>query len=285
MDWLQPWRRKAEKAVGETLQGEIATSVHVLDGRLGQEDAWFASHLDQAAVQCLEFLAEAGVALQDRRVCDIGCGDGLIDAGILQRSAAREFVGFDIAPGGSAALHQALKRHGYSTDSLSNFRMVQSGVTSIPSPDHYFDVAVSWSAFEHVADPTALLREVRRILVPGGVLFLQLWPFFWLQHGTHLWQWFPDGYANQLHTDAEIQARLTRDSETDPGWKQMMFDAYSTLNRFTVRDLEASLIDAGFEVKRFQLLTDTIQIPDNAEWCSSVDRAISGVKLVATTAG
>ena len=277
---MSRWRRKAQQAIDTPIE-EITDGAPVVDGRAGQEEAWFSNHFHQAAGECLSFLTEAGVLLNNRKVCDIGCGDGLIDAGVLQLSQAQEFVGFDIAPGDEVVLRAALKQREIDTDFLSAFSMVRSEIARIPWGDDYFDVAVSWSAFEHVADPTALLREVHRILAPGGALFLQLWPFFWSQHGTHLWQWFPDGYANQVHSEEEIRRRIEEDEVTEAGWKQMMLGAYDTLNRFTVNDLEASLIDAGFEIKRFQLLTDTIQVPDGAEWRSAIDRSISGVKLVA----
>lgn len=53
-----------------------------------------------------------------------------------------------------------------------------------------YDVVVTWSALEHVAEPVSMLREIRRILRPGGVLFLQLWPFYYSDRGSHLWPRF-----------------------------------------------------------------------------------------------
>ena len=37
-------------------------------------------------------------------------------------------------------------------------------------PDHYFDVVTLWDVIEHTYNPLAILKEVRRILKPGGIV-------------------------------------------------------------------------------------------------------------------
>lgn len=256
----------------------------MIDGRDGQEQAWFDSHFHQAASECVGFLGDAGVSLIGKRVCDIGCGDGLIDVGVINLASPAEFVGFDIAPGDLSTLRERLMACGERPELLDSFTMRKSEPVALPWRSDYFDVAISWSAFEHVSDPEGLLRDVHRVLSPGGIFFLQLWPFYWSEHGTHLWQWFPEGYANQRYSDAEIRARIADDSVTPPEWKSMMLGAYETLNKITVHTLEQALLSSGFEVRRFQLLSDVIHVPEDAPWVSVIDRAISGVKLVAVKA-
>jgi ubiquinone/menaquinone biosynthesis C-methylase UbiE len=47
-----------------------------------------------------------------------------------------------------------------------------SDATSIPVPDACFDVALCTEVLEHVPDPIAVVRELGRIIAPGGRLLL-----------------------------------------------------------------------------------------------------------------
>ena len=109
----------------------------------------------------------------------------------------------------------------------------------IPAEDHSFDVVVSWSAFEHIADPASVLREIRRVLTHHGVLFIQLWPFYDAAHGTHLVDWFPEGFAQHRHTDEEIFARVRSRGDQELGAR--LIDIYRTLNKITLDDLGDAL--------------------------------------------
>jgi len=51
----------------------------------------------------------------------------------------------------------------------------------MPLEDGSFDVVLNTQVLEHVDDPSAVLREFRRLLVPGGELWLTA-PFVWELH-------------------------------------------------------------------------------------------------------
>ena len=60
---------------------------------------------------------------------------------------------------------------------MSNFAKERYGVTVFPGvledarfDDASFDIVTMWDVLEHVPDPMATLREVKRILKPGGFL-------------------------------------------------------------------------------------------------------------------
>lgn len=51
---------------------------------------------------------------------------------------------------------------------LTDFRVCRA--EALPFPTNSFDLATANMVFEHLSDPVAALAEIRRVLVPGGVL-------------------------------------------------------------------------------------------------------------------
>ncbi len=102
--------------------------------------------------------------VQEKRVLDIASGEGY-GSHILARSAAC-VTGVDIS--GEAVA--------WSTEQYAceNTRFLRGSVTRIPLDDASVDVVVSFETLEHVAEEEqkAMLREIRRVLVPGGLLIL-----------------------------------------------------------------------------------------------------------------
>jgi len=112
-------------------------------------------------------------------------------------------------------------------------------------------------------------------------VMIQVWPFFHSKHGSHLWQWFPDGYAQLLH-DTEVIDRTVRESpESGPAWVDQILEAYGELNRVTVDDLHRYLMLAGFTIAKLELLTEPVHIPRELAFLPPSLLGISGVKLLA----
>ena len=57
---------------------------------------------------------------------------------------------------------------------VPNLRVLQMDATKMFFQDNQFDVVFSKNAFEHLPDPAAVVSEIRRVLKPGGVMFIGL---------------------------------------------------------------------------------------------------------------
>lgn len=98
-------------------------------------------------------------------ILDYGCGAGQI-VGLLRARGISAF-GCDVFYGGgdcSSRLPEAVRPF---------IKRIENGV--IPFPDKTFSFVVSNQVFEHVPDMEAALREIARVLTPGG-LALNLFP-------------------------------------------------------------------------------------------------------------
>ncbi|HXX30996.1 MAG TPA: methyltransferase domain-containing protein [Myxococcaceae bacterium] len=103
-----------------------------------------------------DFTASPGM-----RVLDLGTGVGAMAAVLARRHAGIELWGLDLR---APQLLQARALHPVA-------RYVQGDAARMPFPDASFDrVHATW-VLEHIPDVEAVLREVRRVLVPGGQCF------------------------------------------------------------------------------------------------------------------
>ena len=92
---------------------------------------------------------------------DVGCGPGTITVEFAERLNPGKVVGLD------AAAEVIAKANEFSAPNLS---FVVGDAYVLPFDDDSFDVVHAHQTLQHVADPVAVLREMRRVAKPGGVV-------------------------------------------------------------------------------------------------------------------
>lgn len=96
-----------------------------------------------------------------RPVLDVGCGDGVF-AHVL--FADKIDTGIDPDP---VEIETARRIDAYN-------ELLVCGGSAVPKPDGSYRTAFSNSVLEHISDLEPVLREVHRLLVPGGSFFVTI---------------------------------------------------------------------------------------------------------------
>jgi ubiquinone/menaquinone biosynthesis C-methylase UbiE len=118
---------------------------------------------------------------------DVGCGPGTITADLAQRVAPGRVVGLDQVDGVLAQARAVATERGLTTVDLT-----AGDVHALEFPDGTFDVVHAHQVLQHVSDPVAALREMRRVCRPGGVVAARdsdYASFVWYPHNPVLTEW------------------------------------------------------------------------------------------------
>jgi len=111
-------------------------------------------------------MSEAG--LSEKRVLNIGCAEPIDELHFAE--LCQHWISFDINTD-VLAVAQEIYRESVSINRQDKVSFCAGDATSLPFPSASFDLAVSFSAIEHIPDATDRLRvfcETARVLKPGG---------------------------------------------------------------------------------------------------------------------
>ena len=156
-------------------------------------------------------LREAVVPLASGAVFEIGCGGGL-NQSFYDPAKVTSFAGMDPSEKGLEFAREAAAKRGWSAEIRQGFG------EDIPFPSASFDCVVCTFTLCSVGDPAQTLRELHRILKPGGRLL-------YAEHGRA-----PDAGV------AKWQDRI------EPLWKRVAGGCHLT------RPIGAAIATGGFDV-------------------------------------
>ena len=117
------------------------------------------------------------------KILEVGCGNG----NMLLRLSDKfnELYGLDVA---SSRLKEAeINIKETSPKELHKFRFIEGNADdSLPFNNDFFDAVVSIATIEHVYDIFYLVKEMYRVLKPGGFLIAEVPNIAYLRHRLHL---------------------------------------------------------------------------------------------------
>ncbi len=132
-----------------------------------------------------------------KKILDVGCGTGETLTFLKKIFPKAELFGVDLSP---AAVKFSKKR---------GHRAKISAATDLPFPNESFDAIVILDVIEHIKADSAVIKEAKRILKPGGVIILTApaLQFIWSAHDDN--QGHFRRYTRHRLTSLAVKNKLT----------------------------------------------------------------------------
>jgi ubiquinone/menaquinone biosynthesis C-methylase UbiE len=143
------------------------------------EVAGMAAHLEDRARRADQL--QANLALCDtldlqpgERLLEVGCGSGVLCRLVAGRAIpGSRITGLD----GAVEFLRAAQQQAGETRPAQSISLLAGRAEALPCRSASFDAGLAARLLLHVADPVAVLREMRRVVRPGGRLVLMDWDF------------------------------------------------------------------------------------------------------------
>jgi SAM-dependent methyltransferase len=124
--------------------------------RFVPDEATSADELAIAALHLYAYETAAGLLDPGARVLDVGFGEGYGSQILSERGV--EYHGIEVDP---EIVEHARSKYGPMFETYDG--------TRIPAADGAFDLVLAFQMIAYLDDPQPLLREIRRVLKPGGL--------------------------------------------------------------------------------------------------------------------
>jgi len=196
-DWRTPksnWRWEDTKAIDREFFKKYRRSEYLLprpiinlEKKIIQQwerdgGGWLEGIVEDNNFELRAIMDRLGPSIDRPKLLDVGSGRGRFTAKL--RSLGFDVVGIDPVP---AVVQSARELY-----PDVNFQLASA--TSLPFPDHSFDLAICVETLEHIPDTQLAIQEINRVLKPGGKLIIidkNIRSFHHLYFiPTALWKWW-----------------------------------------------------------------------------------------------
>lgn len=235
----------------------------VFELRPGQEHIGAVCSMYRSFATNLRLAVErAGGRIEGARVLDVGTGSGYLPFA-LAGAGAREAVGLDVAVTTEAPQERAAVRSVLAGDRAAAVTLVEGDVHALPFEDASFDAVCSGSAVEHFEHARLAMREMARVLRPGGITYHGVDPWFGIHGGHALCTLdFPWGHVRLSESDLVDYLHRLRPHEAEEGVET--YRRYFQRPPLTVAESRAAWIEAGFRLVEWRVLPTRTRDPHRA---------------------
>jgi len=160
-------------------------------------------------------LQELGGRVEGGRVLEIGCGRGVGTEILLTRFGAAHVDAFDLDPDMVERARRRLSRF------RDRVRLAPGDATAIEAEDASYDAVFDFGIIHHIPAWRSAVREVARVLRPGGRFFFEEVT----QHALARWAFrvFLEHPSEDRFSGAEFVAEVERAGLRVPRWTERFF--------------------------------------------------------------
>lgn len=133
-------------------------------------------------------------------VLDVGCGPGSITIDLARRVPQGYAVGVEYVPDPLDTARQLA-----ASENITNVSFEVGAIHSLRFPDNSFDIVHAHQVLQHIGDPVRALREMRRVVKPGGLVACR---------GSSHMQWYPE--SGGLRASDELFRKIARAKGGNP---------------------------------------------------------------------
>ena len=128
-------------------------------------DERYGLSVERSRPRARVMIEQSGRGESPGHLLELGCGTGNLAIAFLKEGLASSVTGMDISRG---MIEVARKK----SAGLKDCEFVVGSALQLPFPDAQFDIVAADSFLHHILNPVPCLREIRRVLKPGGYVVL-----------------------------------------------------------------------------------------------------------------
>ncbi|HET7026528.1 MAG TPA: class I SAM-dependent methyltransferase [Candidatus Limnocylindrales bacterium] len=226
------------------------------DASAARYERWWAPVLAPTAIGLLDTADEALAPVEPTRILDLGAGTGTLTRAAVRRWPSARVTALDASRGMLAAA-EAIADSDLEDSQRARVDLVVAGADRMPLPDGSFDLVVSSFVLQLVPDRGRVLREIRRVLRPGGTLAFVTW-----LAGRRGERWLPDDAFDDAVADVGIEEDEV-DEESRSGDLPSVEAAVAQVRHAGFRDVRGRALTLAHDWNRESYL-DFLELYD--EW-------------------
>jgi SAM-dependent methyltransferase len=153
--------------IPDRVRRRLVAQAHHPTGPVGRVEGWIFAHRS-SNVRRNRWAVELLEVEPNDRVIELGCGPGVAIAALAGRATQGLVVGVDHS---AVVIRQARRRNAHAIKE-GRVRLIHAPVERLQVPDGPFDAALAVNTVGMWPEPTIRLREIGRLLRPGGRIAL-----------------------------------------------------------------------------------------------------------------